>query len=141
MQANEELDPRWHGAAIPQEHWHFHRQLLARYGIVLAPGEFSHIRKAIKDGTAQLVERRRERQAIYSVRVASVHERIYILACGLRFITAWPPEKRLNAKRRSLGPKTEASGVQGSETEIPREVHSESAPDCQSAPFITFSPR
>jgi len=117
MQAEVELDPRWHGAAIPEEHWHFHRQLLARYGIVLAAGEFSLIRRAIKDGTAQLVERRKGRQAIYSIRLPSVQERIYILARGLQFITAWPPEKRLNAKRRSLGrPQTEAVGTSQIET-------------------------
>ena len=118
MQADAELDPRWHGAAIPEEHWHFHRQLLARYGIILAPGEFSLIRKAIKDGTAQLVERRKGRQAIYWVRVPSVHERIYILACGLRFITAWPPEKRLNAKRRALSSGAEVATVPGTEAKV-----------------------
>ncbi|HEY3696903.1 hypothetical protein, partial [Phenylobacterium sp.] len=75
----EELDPRWVGVAISSQHWHFHRQLLARYKIILAPGEFSMIVSAIENGTALLIEKRRGKQAIYSARIPRVWERIYVL--------------------------------------------------------------
>lgn len=39
------FDPLWEGASIPQEHWHFHRRLLERYGIVLRPGEYARLHK------------------------------------------------------------------------------------------------
>jgi hypothetical protein len=98
-----ECDPRWIGASIPFEHWHFHRQLLRRYGIVLAPGEFSYIRWAIEKGGAQLIERRKGGRAIYSVRLPLVRKRIYILVTeGGEFVTAWPPMRRLNVIRRRL---------------------------------------
>jgi len=101
------LDPRWVGAVIEQGQWHFHRQLLSRYGIVLAPGEFSMIVKALESGEALLIERR-GKQAIYSVRIPRLWERVYVLAAGPRLITAWPPTRRLNAIRRALGtPETE----------------------------------
>ena len=96
------LDRRWVGAAIQREHWHFHRQLLDRYGLVLAPGEFSWIVSMLETGQALLIERRGPKQAIYSIRLPRVHERIYVLAAGGKLITAWPPTRRLNAIRRSL---------------------------------------
>jgi len=95
------LDPRWIGAVIERGQWHFHRQLLARYKIVLAPGEFSMIVEAIKDGKARLIERRRGRQAIYLVRIPSAQERVYVLAIGPKLITAWPPTRRLTELRRT----------------------------------------
>jgi hypothetical protein len=98
----DELDPRWVGAAIYQDRWHFHRQLYARYRVVLAPGEYKMIRTAIVTGTALLVEKRKGQQAIYSVRIPSARERVYVLAAGGNLITAWPPEKRLNETRRRL---------------------------------------
>jgi len=98
----EELDPRWEGVVIPREHWHFCSQLLLRYGIVLAPGEFSWIVAAIENGTALLIEQRRGKQAIYSMRIPRVRDRIYVLAVGRRIITAWPPESRLNRMQRCL---------------------------------------
>jgi hypothetical protein len=85
-----------------RKHWHFHRQLLARYGIVLAPGEFSDILREIKSGHAQLIEKRRGKQAIYSVRIARLYERIYVLSDGKHIFTAWPPGKRLNERRRKM---------------------------------------
>jgi hypothetical protein len=97
-----ELDPRWVGALIPRELWHFHRQLLDRYNIVLAPGEFSAIAEALRSGRAKLIERRESGQSIHSVRLPTAQERIYVLAYGPRIITAWPPERRLNAIRRNL---------------------------------------
>lgn len=97
-----DLDPRWAGASIQQQFWHFHSQLYARYGIVLAPGEFKLIRRAIDDGTALLIKRINGRQAIYSIRIPSAGERVYVLAAGGNVITAWPPNKRLNELRRRL---------------------------------------
>lgn len=108
----DDLDPRWVGAAIQREFWHFYSQLYQRYGIVLAPGEFKMIRRAISDGTALMVEKRKGRQAIYSVPIPSAGERVYILAAGGNLITAWPPEKRLNKRRRELlAPGREPSAI------------------------------
>ena len=101
-QPNDGLDPRWIGAVIQQDQWHFHRQLLARYRVVLAPGEFSMIVKAIGEGRARLIERRHRRQAIYCIRIPSAQERVYVLAMGPKLITAWPPTKRLNELHRRL---------------------------------------
>ena len=97
-----DLDLRWVGAVIPKKHWHFHRQLFDRYNIVLAPREFSMIVEAIESGRALLVEKRGKKQAIYSVRVPSTGDRVYILAAGLNLVTAWPPQRRLNDLRRKL---------------------------------------
>ena len=97
------IDPRWIGAVIWRDQWHFHRRLLARYKIVLAPGEFSMIVKSIEDGRARLIERRRGRGAIYLVRIPSAQERVYVFAVGLKLISAWPPEKRLSDLRRASG--------------------------------------
>jgi len=96
------LDTRWFGATIQREHWHFHRQLLNRYGVILAPGEFSWIVSMLETGKALLVQTRGPKQAIYSIRLPRVQERIYVLATGCRLVTAWPPTRRLNATRRNL---------------------------------------
>ncbi len=101
MSPSNSLDPLWDGASIPAKHWHFHRQLLARYRIVLGPGEFSHILSLIRRGKPPLVVRR-SGAAIYCFRIRSVDQRVYILAKGGHLITAWPPEKRLNALRRKI---------------------------------------
>ncbi len=71
-----DFDPRWDGRSIPQKLWHFHRQLLARYGIILAPGEFSQMLRNIKRGRAQLVEMRTRRMGIYSVKLQTQNERV-----------------------------------------------------------------
>ena len=99
---DETLDPRWVGAAILKEHWHFHRRLLDHYRIVLAPGDFSAIVDAILCGRAMLIQRREARQAVYCARVPSAGERIYVLAAGPKLITALPPNKRFIAIRRTL---------------------------------------
>jgi hypothetical protein len=108
---DEGLDPGWDGAFIRIAHWHFHSQLLSRYGIILGPGEFSRIVKAIKTGEALLIERRSAKQALYSVRIKSAKERIYILAEGPNIITAWPPHKRLNELRRKLTARQRVGGA------------------------------
>lgn len=102
MKTKVRFDPRWDGVSIPRKDWHFHRQLLARYGIVLAPGEFSEIVRDLRKGYAKLIEKRSRGKVIYSVRLQRRYERIYVLSDGKRPISAWPPEKRLNDKRRRL---------------------------------------
>jgi hypothetical protein len=96
----DQFDPRWNGCSIPARDWHFHRQLLVRYGIVLCPGEYARMVKDIKAGFAELIEMRSVREAIYSVKLHHQHERIYVLSNGQRVFTAWPPTKRLNEIRR-----------------------------------------
>ncbi|MER8565953.1 hypothetical protein NKH85_19645 [Mesorhizobium sp. M0924] len=96
------FNPRWLGASIPTKHWHFHRQLLIRYRIVLGPGEFSDMIRDIKSGYAKVIEKRSNRMSIYSVKIDRLGERVYVLSDGKRIITAWPPEKRLNEKRRRI---------------------------------------
>lgn len=95
-------DERWMGKSIPDNHWHFHRQLLLRYRLVLRPGEFSDMIRDIQGGRALLIERRAKNTAIYSVLLLRQHERIFVLSDGRQVFTAWPPEKRLNDKRRHL---------------------------------------
>jgi hypothetical protein len=105
MQRNNDFDPRWYGRSIPERHWHFHRQLLARYGIMLAPGEFSKMLRDIRGGRALLIERRTRKTAIYSVKISREierNERIYVLSNGKDVFTAWPPKKRLNEIRRQM---------------------------------------
>jgi hypothetical protein len=96
----ETFDPRWDGAFIPETHWHFHRQLLQRYGIVLKPRQYSKIVKSIQRGKALPVETKRDGAIIYCVYVGA--ERVYLLANGRRLITAWPPDKRLHRLRDSI---------------------------------------
>ena len=100
--SDDDFNPRWAGVTIGKEYWHFHRQLLERYKIILAPGDFTAIKRMLDTGRALKIEDRGPDQAIFSVRVPSVHERIYILMQGKRVITAWPPQRRLNELRRSL---------------------------------------
>jgi|GEM_PF-4465943 len=95
-------DSRWDGASIPDKHWHFHRRLHERYGIVLLPGEFAQIVKDLKQGRALLIEWQSKKDAVYSVRLATQFERIYVLSDGKQVFTAWPPSKRLNGIRRAL---------------------------------------
>lgn len=97
-----DLDPRWVGVAIFQEHWHFHRRLLERYGIVLAPGEFSRIVNAIESGRAVRIIDHGGGKGVYSVRVQSAGERVFVLADGRHLITAMTPSRRLNGLRRRV---------------------------------------
>lgn len=55
MNDPDDLDHRWNGKSIPKHHWHFHRQLMARYDIVLASGEFSQMLRDIRSGRAKLI--------------------------------------------------------------------------------------
>jgi hypothetical protein len=91
--AEEGFDPRWLKAQISKPDWHFHRQLLKRYGVVLGPGQFSQIIKTIRYGQARLVEVRGERGRIYSIRIKGAGRRVYVLAVDGFPRTAWPPEQ------------------------------------------------
>lgn len=95
------FDPRWDGSSIPKEHWHFHKRLYERYGIVMAPGDFGAMVRAIKDGKALMVHRKNKRHRIYWHKVQSVHERIYVLVGqGGAILSAWPPTKQLTGYRK-----------------------------------------
>jgi hypothetical protein len=116
MRCDGELDPLWVGVTYDAATWHFHSQLLKRYGVVLAPGEYSLITSMIRKGTALLVRERKDKTAIYSVRIPSVHERVYVQAKGDRLLTAFPPNKVLNAKRRELMAKASDGAASNAET-------------------------
>jgi hypothetical protein len=96
------FDTRWLGKSIPQRHWHFHRRLLERYNIVLAPGEFSEMLKDIASGLAPLVQRRSTKSAVYSIRNRRLFERYFVLVTNGEVRTALPPSKGLKRLRRQL---------------------------------------
>lgn len=96
------FDARWLGRSIPENNWHFHRQLFIRYRLVLGPGEFSEMIRDIKSGRALMLERRPKKCAIYAVRIHHQFEHILVLSDGIQVFTAWPPERRLMDKRRLL---------------------------------------
>lgn len=83
-------DPRWIGASIRKDYWHFYRQLFQRYRLILAPGEFSKIISDIKSGRARLIEPAKSGGAIYRVRITRTGDRIYILVVHGMPRTAWP---------------------------------------------------
>lgn len=105
----QEFDPRWLGACISEREWHFHRQLLRRYGVVLGVGQFSKIVREIRRKRARLVQRRGKEGAIYSVRIDGVDQQLYILAVKGVPRTAWPAryverlEKKLYGEEGSDG--------------------------------------
>lgn len=88
--------------SIPKYHWHFHRQLWERYGIVLAPGEFSQMLRDIKTGRAVVIERLSDNRTIYMVRNKRLWERYFVVVRNAYIITALPPSKRLKKLRREL---------------------------------------
>lgn len=96
------FDRRWQGVSIPSYHWHFHRRLLTRYGIVLAPGDFSGMVRDIRGGRAELVERRPRGGLVYAVEIKSVRRHVYVLMVGPCVISAWPPMYDLNAKYQEI---------------------------------------
>lgn len=95
-----DFDPRWDGASIPEKHWHFHRQLYARYSIIMRPGEFSDLSHALRDGRAILVKRHTRGRKIYSHVLKASKKRVYVLANRGGIFTAWPPSKDINAFRK-----------------------------------------
>ncbi|HYE44903.1 MAG TPA: hypothetical protein VEA44_03920 [Caulobacter sp.] len=96
-----DLHPSWEGAFIPTEHWHFHSQLFKRYGLILAPGEFSWMLRQIANGKAILVQKKAKGGSIYCVKVPSTWDKIYVAAEGHRIITAMTPSRRLNQMRKA----------------------------------------
>lgn len=66
------------------------------------PGEFTQIVDDLKNRRALLIEWRSKKDAVFSVRLASQNERIYVLSDGNQAFSAWPPSKKLNAIRRAL---------------------------------------
>jgi hypothetical protein len=92
-----EFDERWNGASIPQEHWHFHRQLLARYGIVMRPGDYSDMIDGLRLGKALLVKKMPQNRGIYRWRLKSNARIIFVLSNGRMAFTAWPPTAELRA--------------------------------------------
>ena len=101
-----EPGPQGNTAYIAKEHWHFHRQLFLRYGVVLAPGQFSQIIADIRRGRARLVTNKGTRGSIYSIRLKEADGRVYVLAIDSVPITAWPlrAAKRLVKEGRLLAP-------------------------------------
>lgn len=102
MIVDDGFDARWLGKSIPERHWHFHRRLLERYEIVLAPGEFSEMLKDIASGRAPLVQRRSAKSAVYLVRNRRLWERVFVLVTNGEIRTALPPSKSLRRARRAL---------------------------------------
>ena len=101
------FDPRWLGAVLRPDTWHFHRRLFARYGIVLAPGEYSMIANAIRNGRAFLLKRKGP-HGLYTVVVPSAGKRIYVLARpDGQLITVYPAPKlkgtKPDRKRKDVG--------------------------------------
>ena len=89
----DDFDERWNGATFGQDSWHFHRALLERYGIVLKPGEFSDLVKALRAGELIKVRDHSRGRAIYAHRLPTSLRTIYILAANGRVFTAWPPNR------------------------------------------------
>ncbi len=90
------------GTVIERDTWHFHSQLLKRYGIILAPGEFSGLQRAILSGKAILVQQKATGSAIYSVRIASGMKRIFVHAKAGHIFTAWPSRRPLRQLLQQL---------------------------------------
>ena len=89
-----DFDSRWYNAVIPSNHWHFHRRLLDRYGLVLGPGEFSAIQRAIVTGRAERI-RRRQRASIYWVELKSAKTHIAVVARGRTLLTVLPVTRKI----------------------------------------------
>ncbi|MGQ3281550.1 hypothetical protein [Bosea sp. (in: a-proteobacteria)] len=102
MIVDDGFDARWLGKSIPQRHWHFHRRLLERYNIVLAPGEFSDMLKDIASGRAPLIQRRSAKNAIYLVRNRRLFERYFVLVSDGEVRTALPPSRTLKRLKREM---------------------------------------
>ncbi|GAA0570604.1 hypothetical protein [Rhizomicrobium electricum] len=89
MSAEDDFDPRWLGAHISEAEWHFHRQLLKRYGIVLGVGQFSKIVMDIRSGRATLIKATRGSRGLYMMHVKGAGL-VYVLAVNGQPRTAWP---------------------------------------------------
>jgi hypothetical protein len=92
--ADEGFDPRWDGATIPEAHWHLHRQLYARYRIVMAPGDFSDMISGFRSGRAILESKARGR-SLHAWRLKTSGRLIVVLASNGTPFTIFPPTRRL----------------------------------------------
>ena len=97
---DDDFDPLWNGKSIPKYHWHFHRQLFARYGIALAPGEFSQMLRDIKDGRATVIERVPAGATIYMIRNTRLWKQYFVLVRNGYIVTALPPGNKLKRLRQ-----------------------------------------
>ena len=96
------FDSRRNGRFIPKHHWHFHWHLHTRYGIVLAPGEFSQMLRDIETGRATIIERRQPNSVVYMIRNTRLWDRYFVLVTNGYVVTALPPSKRLVKLRREM---------------------------------------
>lgn len=94
---SDDLDHRWHGAVIDGRDFHFHRRLYERYGVVLAPGDYSAMYKAVTRKRSRPLMKGNDGGAIYAVRVPSSNELVLVAATKTRFRTAYPPRPILIA--------------------------------------------
>ena len=97
-----DLDPRWRGAIIPDEHWQFHRTIFKQYGIVLEPGEFSMMLHEVRAGRAPMIIDLGVNGAIHAIRVRSVGAWIFALVVEEAIRTVLPPTRPLRDARRRV---------------------------------------
>lgn len=96
------FDARWDGASIPREHWHFHRRLLERYGLVLQPGEYSKIVKKLAKGKWFFIGPVKRGGAVYKVFTRSAPKGFFIVVTGRRPRTAYPLKSAIRLIRRRV---------------------------------------
>lgn len=95
------ISPYPEGWMIQRKHWHFHRRLFERYGLVLGYRGFSRIVAQISSGKALLIWTAQEpRGDLWSVRIKGVP--VYVLAEDECIITAYPPTGKLQRTRKQL---------------------------------------
>lgn len=103
-----DFDPRWLGVSIGKADWHFHRQLFARYHVVLAPGQFSKIIADIRIGRARLIKAKRKGGGIYAFRINGAGGRVYILVVNSRPRTVWPLKHARRLRKRPFSTTTKS---------------------------------
>lgn len=94
------LDARWEGKSIRKAHWHFHAQLYRRYGIILGPGDFSEMLRAIRTGSAQMVHKPSAKKAIYAIRLPHIWKRFFVLVVNGHVVTALPDTREYRRLER-----------------------------------------
>lgn len=100
----DKLDPRWHGALIEDNLFHFHRRLLERWDVVLGPGDYTAMRQMIRRGRATYIRTTERGGKVYAVRVPSVDKVVMVVVSGWRFCTAYPPQKRYMRRHPTIFP-------------------------------------
>ncbi|MFD1704471.1 hypothetical protein ACFSCV_15795 [Methylopila henanensis] len=103
-----DLDPRWNGVFIEESQFHFHRRLLERWGVVLGPGDYSGMRRAIRKKQASYVRTTLRGGRVYAVRVPSTGVPVMVVvANGWRFCTAYPQQKRYMRRHPNMFPEVD----------------------------------